>query len=48
MKHCPEVYAAEKREIECDEACDRLENEMHEISRKNMRQLTILQSFGLS
>ena len=30
------------------QACDRLENEMHEIRRKNMRQLTILQSFGLS
>ena len=27
---------------------DRLEDEMHEIRRKNMRQLTILQSFGLS
>ena len=30
------------------QACDRLENEIHEIRRKNMRQLTILQSFGLS
>ena len=30
------------------QACDRLENEIHEICRKNMRQLTILQSFGLS
>ena len=30
------------------QACDRLENEMHEIRQKNMRQLTILQSFGLS
>ena len=29
------------------QACDRLEDEMHEIRRKNMRQLTILQSFGL-
>ena len=29
------------------QACDRLENEIHEIRRKNMRQLTILQSFGL-
>ena len=30
------------------QACDRLENEMYEIRRKNMRQLTILQSFSLS
>ena len=30
------------------QVCDRLENEMHEIRQKNMRQLTILQSFGLS
>ena len=30
------------------QACDCLENEIHEIRRKNMRQLTILQSFGLS
>ena len=30
------------------QACDRLENEMYEIRRKNMRQLTIFQSFGLS
>ena len=30
------------------QACNRLENEIHEIRRKNMRQLTILQSFGLS
>ena len=29
------------------QSCDRLEDEMHEICRKNMRQLTI-QSFGLS
>ena len=30
------------------QACNRLENEIHEICGKNMRQLTILQSFGLS
>ena len=30
------------------QACDRLEDEMHEIRRKNMRQLTIPQSFGLT
>ena len=30
------------------QVCDRLEDEMHKIRRKNMRQLTILQSFGLS
>ena len=30
------------------QACNCLENEMREIRRKNMRQLTILQSFGLS
>ena len=30
------------------QACDCLENEIHEIRQKNMRQLTILQSFGLS
>ena len=30
------------------QACDCLENETHEVRRKNMRQLTILQSFGLS
>ena len=30
------------------QACNRIENEMHEIRRKNMRQLTILQSFSLS
>ena len=30
------------------QVCDRLEDEMHKICRKNMRQLTILQSFGLS
>ena len=30
------------------QACDRLDDEVHEIRRKNMRQLTIPQSFGLS
>ena len=30
------------------QACDRLENEIREIRRKNRRQLMILQSFGLS
>ena len=30
------------------QACDRLDDEVHEICRKNMRQLTIPQSFGLS
>ena len=30
------------------QACDRLDDKVHEIRRKNMRQLTIPQSFGLS
>ena len=30
------------------QACDRLDNKVHKIRRKNMRQLTIPQSFGLS
>ena len=30
------------------QACNRLEDEMHEIRQNNMCQLTILQSFGLS
>ena len=29
------------------QACDRLNNEMHEIRQKKMRQPTILNSFGL-
>ena len=30
------------------QACDRIDDDVHEIRRKNMRQLTIPQSFGLT
>ena len=30
------------------QACDRIDDDVHEIRTKNMRQLTIPQSFGLN